>query len=50
MPRKSKKDDNSKAKLQQAVGLLQFVKNLDDEEIIKSTIESVIELLEKINK
>lgn len=51
MPRKSKKDNDSKVKLQQAVGLLNFVKNLDDEEIIKSTIESVIELLEEeINK
>ena len=36
-----------KDKLQQIVELLKFVMSLDDEEIIKSTIESVIELLEE---
>jgi hypothetical protein len=34
-------------KLQQIVDLLKFVLSLDDEEIIKSTVESVIELLEE---
>lgn len=38
-------------KLQKIVGLLKFVLSLDDEEITKSTIESIIELLEEeINK
>jgi len=51
MPRKPKKIDDTKQKLGQAVGLLKFVLTLDDEEITKSTIESVIELLEEeINK
>ena len=51
MSRKSKKSNDLLVKLQQAVSLLQFIKNLDDEEIITSTIESVIELLEEeINK
>lgn len=36
-----------KQKLLQVVGLLKFVKSLDDEEIIKTTIESVIEILEE---
>lgn len=36
-----------KDKLQQIVELLKFVMSLDDEEIMKSTIESVIELLEE---
>lgn len=38
-------------KLLQVVELLKFVLTLDDEEIVKSTIESVIELLEEeVNK
>jgi hypothetical protein len=42
---------SDKQKLQQALELLKFVLTLDDEEITKSTIESVIELLEEeINK
>lgn len=45
----SKKNDkeNRNIKLQQVVELLKFVLTLDDEEIVKSTIESVIELLEE---
>lgn len=45
----SKKGDkeNRIQKLQQIVGLLKFVLTLDDDEIVKSTIESVIELLEE---
>lgn len=46
----SKKNDkeNRNAQLQQVVELLKFVLTLDDdEEIVKSTIESVIELLEE---
>lgn len=34
-------------RLKQIVELLKFVMSLDDEEIIKSTVESVIELLEE---
>lgn len=42
---------NQKYKLQRIVELLRFVLTLDDEEIVKSTLESVIELLEEeINK
>lgn len=42
MPKKSKKD-----KLKHIVELLKFALSVDDEEITKSTIESVIELLEE---
>ena len=37
-------------KINQVIDLLKFVLSLDDEEIIKSTVESVIEILEEINK
>jgi hypothetical protein len=51
MPKRNKPDDDSKQKLQQAVGLLKFVLTLDDAEITQSTIESVIEILsEEIDK
>ena len=53
MPKKPKSpsDDARKEKIKQVVELLRFVLTLDDEEIMKSTIESVIELLEdEINK
>ncbi len=51
MPKKPKGEDPKKAKLKQVLELLKFVRTLDDEEIMKSTIESVIELLEEeINK
>jgi hypothetical protein len=45
----TKKNDkgNRSQKLQQIVELLKFVLTLNDEEIVKSTIESVIELLEE---
>jgi cobalamin biosynthesis protein CobD/CbiB len=39
-----------KQKLEQAISLLKFVLDLDDEEIVKSAIESVIESLEEIAK
>lgn len=46
MPKKNKKD-----KLKHIVELLRFALSVDDDEIMKSTIESVIELLEEeINK
>jgi len=41
---------SNKQKLQQVIDLLKFVLTLDDEEITKSTIESVVEILEEINK
>ena len=41
---------SNKQKTQQVIDLLKFVLSLDDEEIIKSTVESVIEILEEINK
>lgn len=47
MSRKPKSDDPRKQKLKQVVELLKFVQTLDDEEIVKSTIESIIELLEE---
>jgi hypothetical protein len=47
MPRKPKKTNDAKQKLEQAVRLLKFVLSTEDEEIIKFTIESVIELLEE---
>jgi Trp operon repressor len=50
MPRKSDKE-NRNQKLRQMAELLKFVLTLDDDEIVKSTIESVVELLEEeINK
>jgi hypothetical protein len=54
MPRKPKKTDENrelKTKLGQCCGLLKFVLSTDDQELIKVTIESVIETLEEeINK
>lgn len=43
----SKKNQELKNKLQKMADLLKFVLTLDDEEIIRSTIESVIEVLEE---
>lgn len=40
-------DDDLKHNLQQIVDLLKFIRTLDDEEIVESTIDSVIELLEE---
>ena len=42
--------DADKYKLEQIIELLKFALSLDDEEIIKSTVESVIETLEEIAK
>lgn len=39
--------DGDKHKLEQVIDLLKFALTLDDEEIIKSTVESVIEILEE---
>jgi hypothetical protein len=49
--KKNDKPSERNQKLQKILGLLKFVLSLDDEEITKSTIESIIELLEEeINK
>jgi hypothetical protein len=48
MPKKTKLSDETKQALQKATGLLTYILSLDDEEITKSTIESVIELLEEL--
>lgn len=37
-------------KLKQIIELLKFISSTDDEEIIKSTIESIIEQIEEIIK
>ena len=42
--------DEDRRKLIQITELLKFSLSLDDEEIIKSTVESVIEILEEISK
>jgi hypothetical protein len=47
MPKKPKKEDPRKQKLIQVVELLKFLRTIDDEEIVTSTIESIIELLEE---
>jgi len=39
-------NDIRKQKLQKIVDLLKFVLTLDDEELLKSSVESVIDLLE----
>lgn len=50
MSKNSKTNDPNK-KLKKILELLKFVQTLDDEEIVKFTIESIIELLEdEINK
>lgn len=38
--------DDSKYKLQQVIELLKFAISLEDHEIIRSTVEAVIEILE----
>lgn len=45
--KKSKDAKVEQAKLKQILELLKFALTLDDEEIMKSTIESVVELLEE---
>ena len=46
MKHKGNGEDN-KQKLEHIVELLKFALSLDDEEIMKSTVESVIEILEE---
>lgn len=41
------KKNNDTHKLKQVIELLKFALSLDDDEIMKSTIESVIEILEE---
>jgi hypothetical protein len=51
MAKKTQTPNDSKNRLRQALDLLKFILPLDDEEITKSTIESVIEILqEEIDK
>ena len=53
MPKKKSNttDSEDRHQLKTIVELLQFALTLDDEEIVKSTVESVIELLqEQIDK
>ena len=45
----SKKDEDNQ-RLERVIALLKFALSLDDEEIIRSTIESVIELLQEISQ
>lgn len=50
MTKKISKANEKQQKTQQAIGLLKFIIDLDDEEIVKTTIEAVIDLLEEISK
>jgi cobalamin biosynthesis protein CobD/CbiB len=47
MPKKKSNTTDNKHKLKNIVELLRFALTLDDEEIVKSTVESVVELLEE---
>lgn len=47
MTKESDKRGIDKYKLEQIVELLKFALSLEDHEIIKSTVESVIEILEE---
>jgi hypothetical protein len=47
MTKKYKDSENKKERLQKAVNLLKFILTFDDKEIINSTIESIIEILEE---
>ena len=42
----TKKNNTRKQRLQKIVDLLKFVLTLDDEELFRSSVESVIDLLE----
>lgn len=42
-------DNTDKKKIKQVIKILRFILTEDDEEIIKSSIESVIEMLEEID-
>jgi hypothetical protein len=44
----NKNGNNDKYKIKQVVELLKFALSLGDEEIIKSTVESVIEILDEL--
>jgi hypothetical protein len=46
---RNKGGGGNKHKLEQVIELLKFALSLEDEEIMKSTIESVIEILEEEN-
>jgi hypothetical protein len=44
----NKNEDENNHKINNVIELLKFALSLDDEEIIKSTVESVIEILQEI--
>jgi hypothetical protein len=46
---RSNQDDKS-SKLKRAIEILEFISTIDDEEIIKYSIESVIEILKEVDK
>jgi hypothetical protein len=48
--RMTNENHSDKHKIEQVIELLKFALSLEDEEIIKSTVESVIEILEEIDK
>ena len=50
MAKSKDKIEIDKQKLQHVVNLLKFSIHLDDEEIVKSTVESVVELIEEMIK
>lgn len=45
----ARKNNNKEEKLTNIINLLSFLSNVDDVEVIKMTIESVIESLQEIN-
>jgi hypothetical protein len=47
MDKKNDKSESGKYKLEQIKELLKFALSLEDQEIIRSTVESVIEILEE---
>lgn len=50
MTNNDNKWEEKKFKLEQVIELLRFALSSDDEEIIKSTVESTIEIIEEIVK
>lgn len=43
----SSSDDDKNTKIKKVIKILNFILTLDDEEVIKSSIESVVEMLEE---
>lgn len=42
-------NDDNNIKIKQIIEILKFILTLEDEEIIKSSLESIVEMLEEIN-